>query len=283
MENKNGKQVEIGKSLHDARVSKGMSLEDIQKTTKIQKHYLEAIEQENFDELPGNFYVRAFIKQFADAVGLNGVELLNEHDDDLPDTQSQEYKAEVSGEEVSRRIEIQNKEQRRNALRRYLPTIGIIAGIIVVVGIIWGVVVSTNKSSQTSISSSSVSVTGSSESSSSTVNVKKHKTVKKTNKGKTLIKENSITEYSIKGTKENTIRIKASDRLWSSVTDDGKMLYQGSQNAGEHKDVKLSANTKKVMISLGNVKGSTIYINGKEMQLDKNTPLTTQLTLNFTK
>lgn len=283
MENKNGKQVEIGKSLHDARVAKGMSLDDIQKITKIQKHYLEAIEQENFDELPGDFYVRAFIKQFADTVGLNGIELLNEHDDDLPDTQSPEYESEVSGEEVSKRIESQNKEQRRNTLRRYLPTFGIIIGIIVVVGVVWGVVINTNKSSQTSISSSSVSVTGSSESSSSTASSKKHKVIKKTTKNKTLIKEASATEYNVKGLKDNTLRLKASNRSWSSVTSDGKMIYQGSQNTGEHKDIKLPENTKKVTLSLGNVKGTTIYINGKEMQLDKNTPLTTQLTLNFTK
>ena len=151
MQNNNGKQVEIGKSLHDARVAKGMSIDDIQKITKIQKHYLEAIEQGNFAELPGDFYVRAFIKQFADTVGVNGIELLNEHDDSLPDTQSEEYADEVSKDDVNSRVASRSREHRRDSFRKVMPTIGIIVAILVVVCGIWSVVVHTNSSSQTSI------------------------------------------------------------------------------------------------------------------------------------
>lgn len=283
MENNKGKQVEIGKSLHDARVAKGLSLDDIQKTTKIQKHYLEAIEQENFDELPGDFYVRAFIKQFADTVGVDGTELLNEHDEDLPDTKSPEYEETVSGDDFSRRIADSNREQKRDSLRKLIPTAGIVIGIIIVVCVVWGVVVHTNNSSQTSISSSSVSVTGSSETSSS---VKKNKkpAKQKSKKAKTTIKEVSATEYNVKGAKKaNTVNLKASDRAWSSVTVDGKQIYQGSLMAGNKKDIKLPENAKKVVISLGNVRGSKIDVNGTELKLDKNTPLTAQLTLNFNK
>ena len=47
-----------------------MSIEDVEKITKIQRRYLTAIENDDFDQLPGDFYVRAFIRQFADVVGL---------------------------------------------------------------------------------------------------------------------------------------------------------------------------------------------------------------------
>ncbi|WP_139037439.1 helix-turn-helix domain-containing protein, partial [Bacillus pumilus] len=60
---------ELGKRLVEAREEKGMSLEDLQTVTKIQKRYLLAIEQGNYDIIPGKFYVRAFIKQYAEAVG----------------------------------------------------------------------------------------------------------------------------------------------------------------------------------------------------------------------
>lgn len=49
------KRPEVGKKLHDARVAKGYTLDDLQQATKIQKRYLIAIEDEKFDELPGDF------------------------------------------------------------------------------------------------------------------------------------------------------------------------------------------------------------------------------------
>ena len=43
------KRPEVGKKLHDARVAKGYTLDDLQQATKIQKRYLIAIEDEKFD------------------------------------------------------------------------------------------------------------------------------------------------------------------------------------------------------------------------------------------
>ena len=91
-ENENDqKRLEIGKILRKAREEKGYTLDDLQQMTKIQKRYLIAIEDENFDELPGDFYVRAFIKQYANTVGLDGNELLQKYDDQLPQTKTEEY------------------------------------------------------------------------------------------------------------------------------------------------------------------------------------------------
>lgn len=70
---------EIGEILKKARIEKGYTLDDLQQTTKIQKRYLEAIEQGNTEILPGRFYARAFVKQYADIVGLDGEELLDEY------------------------------------------------------------------------------------------------------------------------------------------------------------------------------------------------------------
>ncbi|MDA6131043.1 helix-turn-helix domain-containing protein, partial [Escherichia coli] len=47
-----------------------MSLDDLQKVTKIQKRYLMGIEEGDYSMMPGKFYVRAFIKQYAEAVGI---------------------------------------------------------------------------------------------------------------------------------------------------------------------------------------------------------------------
>ena len=75
---------ELGDRLREARIEKGYTLDDLQEITKIQKRYLAGIENEEYSSMPGSFYVRAFIKQYAEAVGLNGDELLETYKSEIP-------------------------------------------------------------------------------------------------------------------------------------------------------------------------------------------------------
>lgn len=75
---------ELGQQLREARLQKGMSLDDVQEMTKIRKRYLEAIEAGDYKVLPGSFYVRAFIKTYAETVGLDPDILLEGHKKEAP-------------------------------------------------------------------------------------------------------------------------------------------------------------------------------------------------------
>ena len=83
---------ELGTRLKEARTAKGYSLDDLQEMTKIQKRYLAGIEEGNYSMMPGPFYVRAFIKQYADAVGLNSDELLESYKQEVPSSMNEEVR-----------------------------------------------------------------------------------------------------------------------------------------------------------------------------------------------
>jgi cytoskeletal protein RodZ len=75
---------DLGQLLRKARMDRKISLEDLQETTKIRKRYLEAIEEGSYKVLPGSFYVRAFIKSYAEAVGLDPAEVLRMYQSVIP-------------------------------------------------------------------------------------------------------------------------------------------------------------------------------------------------------
>ncbi|MFJ7729184.1 RodZ domain-containing protein [Neobacillus sp. NPDC097160] len=75
---------ELGNRLKEARLAKGLSLDDLQTVTKIQKRYLIGIEEGNYSSMPGNFYVRAFIKQYAEALNLNPDEIFETYKSEIP-------------------------------------------------------------------------------------------------------------------------------------------------------------------------------------------------------
>jgi cytoskeletal protein RodZ len=87
---------ELGNRLKDARSLKGLSLDDLQEITKIQKRYLIGIEEGNFSSMPGKFYVRAFIKQYAEAVGLEPEVLFEEFNSEIPNIVSDDIPGHLS-------------------------------------------------------------------------------------------------------------------------------------------------------------------------------------------
>ena len=91
---------DLGQKLKEAREAKGLSIDQLHEITKIQKRHLVAIEEGNYDVLPGAFYARAFIKQYADAVGLNGEELLVEHQSTIPQSEKREVPQVSTGQKT---------------------------------------------------------------------------------------------------------------------------------------------------------------------------------------
>ena len=69
----------IGQILRDARLSQSKDIQEVSNTLKIRQIYLEAIENNDFAQLPGKIYIIGFIKTYAEYLQLDGEEIIRAH------------------------------------------------------------------------------------------------------------------------------------------------------------------------------------------------------------
>jgi cytoskeleton protein RodZ len=70
---------EIGTTLREARMRQRIDISDVEAETKIRAKYLRALENEEWNLLPGPTYVKSFLRTYADALGLDGKLLIEEY------------------------------------------------------------------------------------------------------------------------------------------------------------------------------------------------------------
>lgn len=61
----------IGETLRQARLARELDLAEVEEATKIRARFLRAIEDEQWDVLPGRAYVRAFVRTYAEYLGVD--------------------------------------------------------------------------------------------------------------------------------------------------------------------------------------------------------------------
>lgn len=291
----------IGQTLKEAREKKGLTLDDLQQTTKIQKRYLIAIEAENFDALPGYFYVRAFIQQYAKVVDLDGDELLAQ----LEEKTGVKTETPVAHEATTRteavRIEQAEKNDFLGKLMNYLPTIIIVIVVVAILGTIYVVAWGNHSKNTESQSFSSQTVSVSSDvkkkkSSASTSSAKKttsSKTPSAKKKSAASTKQ-TIENVSSEGSKfvydvknaadKNKLELSVSgSAAWSAVSSNGSQVWQGTLNDGGSHTIELPESTTTITISLGNSNSTSLKLNGKKFDYKKeNDTLTVRtITLNL--
>ena len=60
----------VGTTLRRAREQKRMGIAEVSRVTRIPQATLESIEHDHFDDLPGEVFVRGFLKSYAQTIGL---------------------------------------------------------------------------------------------------------------------------------------------------------------------------------------------------------------------
>ena len=70
---------DIGATLQEARMRARIDIADVEAATKIRAKYLRAIENEEWDMLPGPTFVKSFLRTYADYLGIDGRLLVEEY------------------------------------------------------------------------------------------------------------------------------------------------------------------------------------------------------------
>jgi transcriptional regulator with XRE-family HTH domain len=69
---------DIGRKLREARERLGLTLSEVERTTRIRVHYLEMLERGEIDSIPSVVQARGFLKNYADFLGLNTAAVLDD-------------------------------------------------------------------------------------------------------------------------------------------------------------------------------------------------------------
>jgi cytoskeleton protein RodZ len=129
---------DIGTTLREARMRAKIDISEVETRTKIRAKYLRAIENEEWDLLPGPVYVKSFLRTYGDYLGLDSRALIDDY----------KRRYERPSDQELRPIATLSRERERAARGPLLPPWAIIAAVLVIVVVVLYVVGTLNNKSK---------------------------------------------------------------------------------------------------------------------------------------
>lgn len=286
----------IGERLKSARLAKGLTIDELQQLTKIQKKYLVALEQNDFEAMPGTFYVRSFIRQYAKAVGIDGEQLVNLLDgkevvEELPPLET------INDSRVAMHQKQHQNKYDFKKWRQRLPMIILTIASVTIVATVAYLTLREDpnqkmitKPNEVSIESEFTEENAPDESETETKQeevaeekptpAKKPKPAKK--KGMSIHfdgEEGQQVEMSLKkATSPLTFEFDAKDgRCWLGIQVDGAFVYEKTLELGEKDQIELPDKVEEATLVIGAADKVQIQVNNKKLDVNPNqTPIQTR-------
>jgi cytoskeletal protein RodZ len=230
---------EIGNSLREARFRQQLEFGELEQATKIRARYLRALEEESFDTLPAQTYVKGFLRTYADYLGLDGQLYVDEYNSRFSAGEEEPREPVVS----RRTSNVRRQHQRRLENRGVLFAL---AGI----GVLFALVIAAWKFSDSGTQRIPNPLPGTTSTSKPAVN------------SKPIPARPAKFLLNIRATHGNSWM---DVRSWSS---NGKSRYTGTLELGQTQPFR----ARKLWINFGNPGNLTITLNGKRHSLTRSGP-----------
>jgi len=215
----------VGELLRKEREKKGLSLKDIENAINIRVLYLDAIEKGDYHVIPGEVYLKGFIRNYANYLDFNGSEIV-----DLYRKTHMPSKPAVS-ETITPPKKTSNAGKKLPKGRTILLGLAIFS---IVLGVCWR------------ISSSTPSLT----------------TASALTQQNQPLTSAAPTPKSAEIPQSIVITAKFTDQCWTLITADGKDIYEGTPKNGETMTWKAN---QTLIIKVGNADAVNLMFNGQNI------------------
>ena len=283
---------ELGARLKEARVAKGYSIDDLQEITKIQKRYLAGIEEGNYATMPGAFYVRAFIKQYAEAVGLNGDELLETYKSDIPSPSNEEVTKSIPATPSRRALGGRSSSK----LMEIFPMVMVVVFVIAIIIMFWFLYQNRADDTETDVAKDELvqEPKPTFEDNENIQSDEEEKPAKeeateevveepKPTQQLTFVEIQGVTStYNLTNAESYLVKLVAANTTWLNIRDENdKTLVDQSIKAGETFEFDASS-LSRVRVRLGHAPGNTVTINDEVVEF-KSSEVTQNVVIQFNK
>jgi len=246
---------EIGTTLRDARVRRDISLQQAEDDTKIRVKYIQAMENEDFDILPGGTYVKGFLRTYAEYLDLDAQLLIDEYNERFG---SGEHREHIIQTVRSIKAEPSTKRARGKHQTNYI-LVAILAVVIVAVlaYLGWG-----NASSEKpTLVTTTETQTSESSAAATTPLVTPSRTATATTPTQTQAAEI-----------QNIIISSTSSNNWIKINKnsaDGEVVWSGTLATGESKTLEQKdlMGQNKLWLTVGSPEGLKVSVNGQPQKL----------------
>lgn len=223
----------IGAMLAEERKKKGLDYIDVEHATGIRALYIKALEEGHYEVLPGDVYVRGFIRNYGNFLGLDGPGLVHL------------YSEAVTPHE--KKSVVEHKPVRPVAKSTGKKNIFSILAVVLTLAVAGGILYSWQKGAPSSVPA------------------EKPNPVAQTQKPATPVLpavQSGVSGIPFTGSSAKAVVLVArfTDRCWTSAIADGKTVYEGIPKTGETLTWEAD---RQIIVNLGNAAAVDISFNGQ--------------------